>query len=175
MKKHVKLRSGSILNSRKTALAKTGTLQRGKSTISSKQCLLTTSNQTLKCHAKSGSTRLIGDRAEALVQEVFEKAGIPIEQTANSGAKHYDGDMVVPIKKCNTSLRIEVKKRNTQSFSINNDFIDLIKVKALKHGGIPSMIVVNKDNQKLIVFELEDFVSMLSIMEDKCFLMTLEK
>lgn len=167
-KKLVKLRTGSTLSSANGKLNRSTGLERKGSLITSKQCLATSASAKLTCHAKSGSARLMGDRAESLVQEVFEKGGLLVKETANSGAKNYDGDMVVQMPyKNDITLRLEVKKRNTDSFSVNAEYLSLIKVKALTNGGIPGLVVVNKSNQKLIVFELEDFVGLVDSLTER--------
>lgn len=107
--------------------------------------------------------RLMGDRAESLVQEIFEDKGFIANTTANSGAKNYDGDMTVPIDTTGKHIiRLEVKKRNTESFSINMDYLNQIKEKSLQHGGIPALTVVNKNNRKLVILDLDDFVELLT-------------
>ena len=149
------LKRGSTLSqnttlSKGSGLAKTLPLQRGKASTE------------LKVHAKSGSTRLIGDRAEALVDKVFRDHGLTVEETKNSGATNFDGDRLIHISSVEGDyLRTEIKKRRSTGFTVQKDHWEDIKRKALMHQGPPAIISVNEDDNMLITLNVKDFAQII--------------
>ena len=128
--------------------------------LSSERTKLEKGSTELKVSAKAGSTRLIGDLEEAQVIHTFEKANLLVEETQNSGATNFDGDLVV---KCIDPdyIRAEVKFRNVSGFTIQKNHWHDIKRKSLKFGGTPALITVNKDREKLITMDLNDLALIL--------------
>jgi hypothetical protein len=117
----------------------------------------------LKVHAKSGSTRELGDITESRVDKVFKDYKFNIEETKNSGATHFDGDRLIHLSSVQGDyLRAEIKKRNASGFTINKEHWEMIKKKALMHGGIPTLINVNAEDEMLITMNLKDFAEMLT-------------
>jgi len=97
------------------------------------------------------------------MESIFNKSGITTKATKNSGAAKIDGDFSAFIfGDDNVFLRCEGKHRNTEGWSINKDHWVRHTDKCLKHGGIPALIVENKDNQSFINLRLEDFVQIIA-------------
>ena len=114
----------------------------------------------LKVKAKAGSTRLLGDKKEAQVQLTFESASIQIEETKNSGATNEDGDLLITTT-APDYIRAEVKYRNVDGFTINKKHWHDIKKKALRWGGTPALVTMNKSDEKLITMSLEDLALLI--------------
>ncbi len=131
-----------------------------KTKLSSLSTKLEKKNTELKVKAKAGSTRLLGDKKEALVQHVLECANLEIKETQNSGATNEDGDLLIYTTKPDY-LRAEVKYRNTDGFTINKKHWTDIKKKSLRWGGTPALITMNKSDEKLITMSLEDLALLI--------------
>jgi len=138
-----------------------------KANLSSGSSTLKRGRTELKVSAKKGSTRLVGDKEEAQVQHVFERLGFAIEETRNSGAKDFDGDLVIHTK-APDYIRAEVKYRNTKGFTINKTHWKDIQAKSIMHGGTPALITVNKDKEQLITLKVEDLALLITHCMDKC-------
>lgn len=125
-------------------------------------CKLTSSSGGLVTHARDGSTRRVGDIAEAHVAHTLEKGGIETKATRNSGAMSCDGDLCIKMSDVDGDyIRAECKHRNTEGFTINKDHWNEIKSKAIKHGGVPALITSNSNGEALITMDLTHFTTIL--------------
>jgi len=130
--------------------------------IESGNCKLNTSVGGLTTHASVGSTRLVGDTAEAQVRHVLGQAGLRVVETRNSGALYFDGDMCISMDNTDGNyIRAECKHRNTSGFTISKDHWSDIKSKSVKHGGTPALILHNKEGEMLVTMELRHFANIV--------------
>jgi hypothetical protein len=133
-----------------------------RSTLGQGYTGLSRGNVTLTTHAKSGSTRELGDIAEAQMKHEIDKS-LRIEDTRNSGALFYDGDFKIYLSDtAGDYLRCEGKFRNSSGFTISKKHWSDIKEKANKHGGIPALITQNKEKEVLITMSLKQLSNMVS-------------
>ena len=162
------MRRNNTLNANST-LGKKAVLKQPdrKENLCSNSVKLTAGTTSLKKRAKAGSTRLLGDRKEALVSHSFEKAKLLVEETQNSGATNFDGDMLISTIKPDY-IRSEVKYRNTDGFTVVKEHWEDIKRKALTHGGTPALITVNKSDEKLITMSVDDLALLLQKAIELC-------
>jgi len=155
---------------RKSTMRKTGsTLQKsklgpkpqersvGNTNQLKKSSTINRSKTKLITHAKEGSTRRIGDKAEAQMKHEVCPS-ISIEDTRNSGALHYDGDFLLHLSQVvGDYVRCEGKFRKTSGFTISKKHWSEIKEKSMKHGGIPAIVTQNVDGEVLITMSLKQF------------------
>lgn len=146
---------------------KTSTLERKPNTLSQRGTLQTSSGLShgkvkLVKHASVGSSRRVGDKAEYQVSHVLEQAGLRVDQTRNSGALKYDGDMIIKLSNVDGDyIRAECKHRNTSGFTVAKAHWNDIKKKANSHGGLPALVVHNQDGESMIVMDLKHFSTII--------------
>lgn len=139
---------------------KPNTLFQGKTL--GKSSGLSRGDRSLTKHATVGSTRLIGDKAEAQVAHVLKQSGLDVEATRNSGALKNDGDLVINLSDVDGDyIRAECKHRGTSGFTVTKKHWEQIKQKANKHGGIPALVIHNKDGDSLVVMNLNQLTTII--------------
>jgi len=138
-----------------------------KTNLCSRSSTLARGRTELKVGAKAGSTRLAGDLQEAQVQHIFETLGFDIKETANSGAKNFDGDILIFCNKPDF-IRAEVKFRNTSGFTISKNHWKEIKHKSLLNGGTPALITINNEKEQLITMNTKDLALLLIKNIEQC-------
>jgi hypothetical protein len=167
------------MNRNKTTLNRTGNLKKNSSLQNTtklqkpQECPMQSTQElgytglsrgkvTLMTHAKSGSTREIGDVAESQMKHEIDKS-LRIEDTRNSGALFYDGDFKICLSDTSGDyLRCEGKFRNSSGFTVSKKHWNDIKEKANKHGGIPALITQNKEKEVLVTMSLKQLSHMVS-------------
>ena len=154
-----------LSTSKKGLTTKKGLNSCQRGSLKTERCLSSLSQTTgtthLKVGAKKGSMRLLGDKEEAKVQDVFNKLNFNTVETANSGATNYDGDLLIYTSRTDY-IRSEIKYRNSDGFTVVKKHWEDIKKKALFHGGTPALITINKSKEQLITMNTRDLALLLT-------------
>jgi hypothetical protein len=163
-KPHQSLGKGKGGWSKETSLNSKSVLENRYTLKSKHQKTSISSNSKLeKGRARTGSTRLLGDMKEAILNNLVKDKGFKLEETQNSGATNFDGDSLIHLSDVEGDyFRSEVKYRNTSGFTVKKEHWETIVKKSLIHGGVPSLVTVNKEDQVLITLKVSDLLDILS-------------